>query len=173
MYGERPPPARAHMPGSRGFLCAVSRTYIRDGRAPVPKDPRTSALMSRIRPRDTGPERALRQGLMARGLSGYRLHPAHVPGRPDVAYIGLRVAVFVHGCFWHGCPHCSPRRPATHTTFWNTKLDRNRERDARKARALRQAGWRVLTIWECRLRKDHSGQVRRVERAVAAARAQR
>src|SRR5690606_16368049 len=100
MYGERPPPARAHMPGSRGFLCAVSRTYIRDGRAPVPKDPRTSALMSRIRPRDTGPERALRQGLMARGLSGYRLHPAHVPGRPDVAFIGLRVAVFVHGCFW-------------------------------------------------------------------------
>ena len=144
---------------------AAKRTYIRDGRAPVPKDPRTSEQMSRIRGRDTGPELALRKALWSEGLRGYRLHPRSVPGRPDVAWLGRRVAVFVHGCFWHGCPHCKPRRPKTNSSFWNEKLTRNRERDRRKAAQLRRNGWRVVTIWECRLRKDITTQVRQVARA--------
>lgn len=140
--------------------------YLRDGRAPVPRDPRTSALMSRIRGKDTGPEKHLRRALWGEGLRGYRLHPPNVPGRPDVAWVGRRVAVFVHGCFWHGCPHCRPRRPKTHRAFWEEKLDRNRERDRRKASQLRKGGWRVVTIWECRLRKDLEAQVRSVARAL-------
>ncbi|MCB9168970.1 MAG: very short patch repair endonuclease [Flavobacteriales bacterium] len=142
------------------------RKYIRDGRAPVPKDARTSALMSRIRAKDTSPERALRRALRDAGHRGYRLHYAKVPGRPDIAFVGRKVAVFVHGCFWHGCPYCRPARPRTHRRFWNEKLDRNKDRDKRKARTLRQAGWLVVTIWECRLKKDPIAQLRRVENAL-------
>ena len=145
---------------------AAKRTYLRDGRAPVPKDPRTSALMSRIRGKDTGPEKDLRSAVWAAGLRGYRLHPRNVPGRPDVAWVGRRVAVFVHGCFWHGCPHCRPRRPKTHRAFWEEKLDRIQARDRRKAAQLRKAGWRVVTIWECRLRRNTDAEVRRVARAL-------
>lgn len=144
------------------------RTYLRDGRAPVPKDERTSALMSRIRAKNTGPERAMREALSAAGIKGYRLHYTKAPGRPDVAFVGRRVAVFVHGCFWHACPHCQPVRPKSNTSFWHAKLDRNKARDQRKARELRQAGWRVVTVWECRLKRDAAKEVSRVRRALDA-----
>lgn len=144
-------------------LCGMpDGRYIRDGRAPVPKDPRTSALMSRIKGRDTAPERTLRSLLSAEGVRGYRLNYAKAPGRPDLAFVGRRIAVFVHGCFWHGCPHCRPPRPKSNRTFWQVKLERNAARDRRKARALRGAGWRVLTIWACRLRQWPEREVGRV-----------
>ncbi len=143
------------------------RTYQRDGRAPVPKDARTSALMSRIRGKDTAPEKALRAALSAEGIRGYRLHYAHAPGRPDITFVGRRVAVFVHGCFWHGCPHCQPPRPKSNRKFWHEKLDRNQARDQRKVRELRSAGWHVVTIWECRLRRSPAAQVARVKRVLA------
>lgn len=142
------------------------KTYLRDGRAPVPKNERTSALMSRIRAKNTGPERALRTALAAAGVKGYRLHYAKAPGRPDIAFVGRKVAVFVHGCFWHGCPHCQPARPKSHKTFWHEKLDRNKARDARKEQELRDAGWEVLTIWECRLKEDAAREVARVRQAL-------
>jgi DNA mismatch endonuclease (patch repair protein) len=140
------------------------RKYLRDGRAPVPVDARTSATMSRIRARNTRPELALRQALRALGWTGYRLHYKKASGRPDIAFVGRRVAVFVHGCFWHGCPYCSPPRPKSHTDFWNAKLDANKARDARAVRALKAEGWRVVTCWECQLRKDPVGQAKRVVR---------
>lgn len=128
--------------------------YQRDGRAPVPRDPRVSATMSRIRARNTGPERMARAELRKAGHTGYRLHYAKSPGRPDVAFVGRRLALFVHGCFWHGCPYCKPRTPRSHTAFWQQKIATNKARDARKTAALRQAGWRVFTVWECRLRRS-------------------
>ncbi|MBK9273158.1 MAG: very short patch repair endonuclease [Flavobacteriales bacterium] len=143
------------------------RTYLRDGRAPVPRDPRVSATMSRIRAKHTGPELLVRKALRELGLTGYRLHYAKAPGRPDITFVGRKVAVFVHGCFWHGCPHCQPRRPKTHAGFWNAKLDRNSERDAEKVRALQQAGWTVFTLWECRVRKSVGKEVGRVMRRLA------
>lgn len=124
--------------------------------------------MSRIRGRDTGPERNLRNVLSGAGIRGYRLQYANVPGRPDVAFVGKRIAVFVHGCFWHGCPHCRPPHPKSNRTFWQTKLERNTKRDRRKARQLRGAGWSVVTIWECRLRARPSVQLARIQRALAA-----
>lgn len=144
----------------------MARTYIRDGRAPIPADERTSELMSRVRGRDTGPELHLRQALRAAGLRGYRLHYGHAPGRPDVAFVKHKVAVFVHGCFWHGCPHCRPQRPKSNRTFWRVKLERNQARDRRKAGQLRRAGWSVITIWECRLRQRPTVQLARVQRAL-------
>lgn len=148
---------------------APTKTYLRDGRAPVPKDARVSALMSRIRSKGTGPEKVMRALMAQAGIRGYRLNYAHAPGRPDIAFVGKKVAIFVHGCFWHGCPHCRPPRPKSNKTFWEAKLDRNAARDVRKVRALRNAGWRVLTVWECRLRKFPGSALRRVERALAAA----
>lgn len=123
--------------------------------------------MSRIRTRNTAPELALRKALRSRGLIGYRLNYAKAPGRPDVAFVGRKVAVFVHGCFWHACPHCALRKPKSNTEFWTRKLNANKARDARKVRELRKAGWRVLTVWECRLKKNADAEARRVEHVLA------
>lgn len=136
--------------------------YLRDGRSPVPKDERTSAQMSRIRATNTGPERALRQLLREAGYTGYRLHYKKAPGRPDITFVGRSVAVFVHGCFWHACRLCQPPLPKSNVPFWRHKLLANRARDARKSKALRQAGWTVVTIRECQLRKRPQQQLERV-----------
>ena len=152
----------------QSFVRQMGGNYIRDGRAPVPVDPERSALMSRITAKDTKPELAVRKALRAMGHTGYRLHYAKAPGRPDIAFVGRKLAVFVHGCFWHGCPHCRPRRPKSHRKFWNTKLDRNQERDREKVRQLRKAGWRVATLWECQVKRNAEAQVRRVARMLEA-----
>lgn len=107
--------------------------------------------MSRIRSRDTKPELLLRRGLHARGLR-FRLHRKDLPGCPDLVFPRFRVAVFVHGCFWHGhdCPMF--KWPRTRTGFWRRKIDGNSERDRRAHAALAENHWRVLVIWECALR---------------------
>lgn len=125
-----------------------------------------SAIMRRVRGRDTGPERAVRRLLTGMGLR-YRLHRSDLPGRPDLALGPRRVAVFVHGCFWHGhdCPRGS-RQPKANAEYWSAKIARNRARDLRDLEALAVAGWRGLTIWECELR-DGPGLRARLEREVA------
>lgn len=107
--------------------------------------------MKANRARDTSPELALRRALRRAGVPGYRLHWRSIPGRPDVAYPGRRVAIFVNGCFWHRCPKCTTRLPKTNTDFWATKFALNVERDRRKRRQLETAGWRVAQAWECDL----------------------
>lgn len=111
-----------------------------------------SAVMRRVKGRDTGPELAVRRLLRAAGI-GYRLGGCGLPGRPDLVMKGRRVAVFVHGCFWHGhdCPR-GARQPRTNAGYWTAKIARNRARDARVASELTDAGWRVVTIHECELR---------------------
>ena len=106
--------------------------------------------MSNIRSRNTGPELAVRHALREAGLVGYRLHYAKAPGRPDIAFVGRRVAVFVHGCFWHQHAHCPAGRiPTGNRPFWESKLARNTQRDTAAKLALQRLGWRVLTVWEC------------------------
>jgi DNA mismatch endonuclease, patch repair protein len=141
-----------------------AREYLRDGRAPVPKDARVSATMSRIRAKNTGPERAMRSALRAAGITGYRLNWKNAPGRPDIAWPGRKIAVFVHGCFWHGCPHCALQKPKSNSAWWANKIATNKARDLRKANELQRAGWKVLTVWECRLKKQTAQQVKRVAR---------
>lgn len=115
-----------------------------------------SAVMRRVKGANTKPEMKVRRFLHARGFR-YRLHGADLPGKPDIVLPKYGVVVFVHGCFWHGHPGC-PRSalPATRRDYWETKIGRNRQRDARNARALRKAGWRVLTAWECRIRDERT-----------------
>ena len=128
--------------------------YIRDGRAPMPESESISKVMSAIRGKNTGPELALRKALQEVGEGGYRLHWKKVPGRPDIAYPGKKVAVFVHGCFWHSCPVCRTPLPKTHTDFWHSKLQVNRKRDFGKIKALEKIGWRVVVMWEHELKND-------------------
>ncbi len=121
--------------------------------------------MSRIRGRDTGPERLIRSGLHRLGFR-FRLHPAHVPGRPDLVLPRYRAALFVHGCFWHGHDCGLFRLPGTRREFWRAKIGRNVERDADVMRMLEQQGWRQLTIWECAFRGPGSiGLEKTVRRA--------
>lgn len=120
-----------------------------------------SRMMSGIRGRDTKPEKLIRSLLHRRGFR-FRVNHPDLPGKPDIVFPGLRAVVFVHGCFWHGhdCPLF--RLPGTRTEFWATKIGRNRVNDARVMQALRDAGWRVGTVWECVLRgryRDIPGSV--------------
>jgi DNA mismatch endonuclease (patch repair protein) len=110
-----------------------------------------SALMAKIRGTNTKPEVFVRSALHRAGFR-FRLHGRTLPGRPDIVLAKHRTVVFVHGCFWHrhGCTLSS--EPATRRAFWREKFARNVARDRRTAAALRRAGWRVLTVWECSLR---------------------
>ena len=108
--------------------------------------------MSRVRSRDTGPERSLRRLLTDLGYR-YRLQYANAPGRPDVAFPGRRKAIWMHGCFWHRHPGCrNARLPKSRREFWVPKLEGNRRRDLATQREARRQGWRTLVAWECELR---------------------
>lgn len=118
---------------------------------------------------NTRPELLVRQRLRAAGLTGYRLQWKKAPGRPDIAFPGRKVAIFVNGCFWHRCPHCSPRVPKRNTEFWEAKFARNVERDKRALGELEELGWKTIVIWECELKKARVDET--MERVVAAVRA--
>lgn len=112
-----------------------------------------SENMRRIRSKDTGPEMAVRRMIRALGFSGYRLHRKDLPGKPDIAFIGRKKAVLIHGCFWHG-HDCKEglRKPKSNLDYWHPKIERNRQRDAVHLEDLARLGWSVLTVWECELR---------------------
>ena len=108
-----------------------------------------SEIMSRVRGKDTKPEMTVRRGLHARGYR-FRLQAKKLPGKPDLVLPKWQVAIQVHGCFWHGHEGCG-RVPKSRTEFWTAKFERNRARDVRTSRELRELGWRVLVVWECAL----------------------
>src|SRR5689334_20738317 len=113
---------------------------------PTPLDSATSTRLRRQPRASTKPELALRRELHRRGLR-FRVNHAALPGRPDVALIRVRVAVFVDGCFWHRCPEHGTL-PRNNREWWQDKLDRNVARDRAKDAALADLGWTVLHIWE-------------------------
>ena len=111
-----------------------------------------SSVMGRIKGRDTKPEKIVRSLLHRMGYR-FRLQRRDLPGRPDIVLPKYQTVIFVHGCFWHGHRGCGrAKRPISNTDFWNTKIDRNIERDAETQAALRAAGWRVLTLWQCKMK---------------------
>ena len=112
--------------------------------------PERSAVMRAVKSRDTGPEIAVRAMLWAIA-PGYRLCRADLPGKPDIAYGRRKLAIFVHGCFWHG--HDCPRGARlANADYWRAKIARNRARDQSAAATLTAMGWRPLTIYECELK---------------------
>jgi len=115
---------------------------------------RRSRLMSKVGSKNTGPELAVRAALSELDFR-YRLHARNLPGRPDIANRKRKIAVFVHGCYWHahGCKIGRP--PKSNLDFWLPKLARNKARDAAALRALRRAGWRAVVVWQCETRDIH------------------
>jgi DNA mismatch endonuclease, patch repair protein len=111
-----------------------------------------SKCMAAIRGKNTLPERIVRSVLHSRGFR-FALHRTDLPGKPDIVLPARGVVVLVHGCYWH-MHRCKRGRstPETHAAFWRNKRERNRKRDRKNFNALRRAGWRVLTIWECQTR---------------------
>ncbi len=112
-----------------------------------------SENMRRIRSSDTTPELVVRKALRELGYRGYRLHRKDVPGKPDVAFLGRKKAILVHGCFWHG-HDCAEglREPKSNQDYWLPKIERNRERDAVTEVRLAEAGWSYLVVWDCELK---------------------
>ena len=131
-----------------------------------------SAVMRRVKSKDTAPEMKVRRALTAMGVR-YRLHRKTLPGSPDVAVGRVKLAIFVHGCFWHGhdCRR-GARAPQQNAAFWASKIERNRARDARNVHALDALGWPTLTVWECEL-KDEAALSGRLAGALAEAQATR
>jgi len=104
--------------------------------------------------KDTKPELTVRKLLREAGLPGYRLQWKKAPGRPDIAFPGRKIAIFVNGCFWHRCPICDLSIPKTNYEYWNEKFQRNVERDKTKIEELEKDGWKVLIVWECELKNE-------------------
>ena len=122
-----------------------------------------SYTMSRIRSKDTAPELRVRRLVHARGLR-FRKHCRAIAGCPDLLFVGAKVAVFVDGDFWHGWRF--PQWKHKLTSYWRTKIERNRRRDARTFQLLRRQGWIVIRLWEHSINQDAAACIDRIEHAV-------
>lgn len=135
--------------------------------APLPPVPPASSEAVRSsmvgnKSKSTRLEIKMRETLSGIGIDHFVLHPA-LPGTPDIAFCDERVAVFVHGCFWHRCPYCSPHIPNRNQEYWLAKFNRNQARDKRNIAELRRMGWSIVVVWECKFRKNPRRQAQRVK----------
>ena len=135
--------------------------------AEAPRAYDRSAVMRAVKSRDTGPEREVR-AILYKLAPGYRLQRADLPGKPDIVYASRKLAIFVHGCFWHGhdCPR-GARMPKANAEYWRAKIGRNRARDAKTLAAYAAMGWRALVVHECEIR-DRAALAVRLAGAVRA-----
>jgi DNA mismatch endonuclease (patch repair protein) len=108
-----------------------------------------SWVMSRVKSRGSGVERVVTEALRKNSRTRFLVHAGNLPGRPDIAFPKLKLAIFVNGCFWHwhGCARC--RMPASNRIYWQAKIARNAKRDRQTARKLNAQGWHYVNIWEC------------------------
>jgi DNA mismatch endonuclease (patch repair protein) len=111
-----------------------------------------SALMAKIKAKNTRPEMIVRKFLFSKGFR-YRIHDKRYPGSPDIVLPKYRTAIFIHGCFWHGHEDCrAARLPTTNVEYWQKKIEENNERDRKKIESLEHDGWKVIVVWECRIK---------------------
>lgn len=104
--------------------------------------------MQSVKSKGTRPEKRLCAIIARMGLRGWKKNAQGITGQPDVAFVRKQVAVFIDGCFWHGCPHCRKKLPATNRDYWERKIKRNIELDKLHDRQLRRGGWAVVRVWE-------------------------
>lgn len=134
-------------------MAAVGRTKGGVGSVDNLSPVERSGIMARVRSKNSRPELVVRKLVFALGYR-YRLHAKDLPGHPDLVFRKRRKVIFVHGCFWHRHAACAlARLPKSRLDFWKPKLEGNKHRDQRNRRALNKEGWKVLTIWECQLKK--------------------
>lgn len=131
-------------------------------RKPISATPDRSRIMRAVRREGTRPERDLERALNSLGLV-FRRHERSLPGSPDFVFPEKRVAVFVHGCFWHRHRNCKlATTPRSNLDYWRAKFAANQKRDRAKVASLRRMGWSVITVWQCQIEKDRDAVVRRV-----------
>lgn len=124
-----------------------------------------SEIMSKVRSRDTKPEKIVRKIVSSLGFR-YRLHNRNLPGKPDLSNVTRKKAIFVHGCFWHRHANCKMASvPASNKEYWKEKFRRNKRRDQAALDALKKMGWRPLVVWECEIRQPEKLK-RRLEKYV-------
>ena len=112
--------------------------------------------MSRIKGKDTKPEKVVRKFLHAKGFR-FRLHDKKLPGKPDIVLRKYKTVIFVHGCFWHGHEGCKYYVvPKTRTDWWLNKINGNKVNDSKAFKALQALGWRVIEVWECKLKPSQT-----------------
>ncbi len=136
------------------------------GPSPKASSKNVSKVMKGNKAKNTKPELLLRKALWTANIRGYKLDWKKVPGSPDIAFPGKKIAIFVNGCFWHRCPICDLSLPKTNTEFWKNKFIKNVERDKLKIKRLKELGWSTLTIWECQIKKDIDTQVTIVKKLI-------
>lgn len=125
-----------------------------------------SKNMSRIRANNTKIEVRVRQELFSRGYR-FRKNDKRYPGKPDVVLPKYHTVIFINGCFWHHHANCKrATTPKSNTEYWEQKFNRNIENDKKHTKELQDAGWQVITIWECELQKDFVGTIDRIEEAL-------
>lgn len=122
--------------------------------------------MSKIRSKDTKPEKILRSALHLRGYR-FRIHKKELPGKPDIVLPKYNTVVFVHGCFWHYHKECKEGRiPDTNSKFWKEKLFKNVEKDKKHQQQCIDLGWKTVVVWECELEKNITEVIRKLERII-------
>ena len=127
-----------------------------------------SRVMARVRSnRNRSTEWRVRSGLIRAGVRGWKVNAADVLGKPDFAFPIQRIAVFVDGCFWHGCPRCK-RTPSSNTEYWDAKILRNRLRDRRVSAALRKSGWCVIRLWEHEIQSSDAAIIDKITKFATA-----
>jgi DNA mismatch endonuclease (patch repair protein) len=123
-----------------------------------------SVNMSKIRSKDTLPEIRIRKALWRMGCR-YRLHYKLLPGKPDIVITKQKTVVFIHGCFWHRHKNCiEASRPKTNSEYWETKINKNIERDKKHQAEIKQLGYRVFIIWECEVKKNIAENIQLLEK---------
>ncbi|HMM05939.1 MAG TPA: very short patch repair endonuclease [Clostridiales bacterium] len=128
-----------------------------------------SEIMSKVHSANTTPEIRVRKLLHSLGYR-FRLQRRDLPGNPDIVLPKYKTVIFVHGCFWHGCPTCKHARvrPVANAGYWENKLNRTLERDKNSVAALEQMGWQVMVIWECETRKKNiNGLLERIKNVLS------
>jgi len=118
--------------------------------------------MAAVKSSNTGLEKDFFKILKKNGVGSFTKHPKNIPGKPDLAFKKLKIAVFIDSCFWHGCP-AHLRMPKSNRAFWTAKIERNMARDKKVRALLRREGWSVLRIWEHDLGKEekYTGKIKR------------
>ena len=146
----------------------MSKDFSRDKRSPKPLNLSISRVMSANKAKNTKPEITLRKALWREGQKGYRVNWKNIPGRPDIAYPGKKIAIFVNGCYWHRCPKCDLPLPKNNKDFWKEKFDKNVKRDKKKNDELLSLDWIVLVFWECDIKSDISNSIQKVKKVLDA-----
>lgn len=142
------------------------KQYKRDKRSPKAKNENVSKVMSANRAKNSNPEKVVRQALRLNELRGYRINYKKLPGTPDIAFTRKKVAIFVHGCYWHRCPYCNLQIPKNNTEFWINKFKKNIERDERKKLALQSQGWEVIILWECEIKRNLTNKIEDIKKTL-------